>query len=142
MKSNNIDNLQLSAQRGLWATHRNNEAKLNDAFATASNVVLIFSVNETRHFQVRSSDRRHFLMRGSDRRHFQVRGSDKRHFQVRGSAKRHFLVRGSDKRHFQVRGSDQRYFQVRGSDKRHFLRGADEQSQSSRQLQWQLLSCL
>ena len=47
-----MDNLELSAQRGMWATHRNNEFKLNEAFQMCANVILIFSVNETRHFQV------------------------------------------------------------------------------------------
>ena len=42
-------------ERGLWATHRNNEAKLNDAFDSCDHVLLVFSVNETRHFQVRLS---------------------------------------------------------------------------------------
>eukprot|EP00850_Spirogloea_muscicola_P005407 SM000024S07869 [mRNA] locus=s24:956493:960574:- [translate_table: standard] len=51
VKSNNVENLELSAQRGLWATHRNNEGKLNDAFDMVLNVLLAFSVNETRHFQ-------------------------------------------------------------------------------------------
>lgn len=52
MKSSNRENLELSVERGLWATHRNNEAKLNEAFDTCDHVILIFSVNETRHFQV------------------------------------------------------------------------------------------
>ncbi|KAJ7535320.1 hypothetical protein O6H91_12G027700 [Diphasiastrum complanatum] len=51
VKSNNRENLELSVQRGVWATHRNNEAKLNEAFDTSDNVILVFSVNETRHFQ-------------------------------------------------------------------------------------------
>lgn len=52
VKSSNRENLNLSLERGLWATHRNNEAKLNDAYDSCENVILIFSVNETRHFQV------------------------------------------------------------------------------------------
>jgi cleavage and polyadenylation specificity factor subunit 4 len=52
VKSNNRENLELSVERGLWATHRNNEAKLNEAFDTCDHVILVFSVNETRHFQV------------------------------------------------------------------------------------------
>lgn len=55
VKSSNRENLELSVERGLWATHRNNEAKLNDAFDTCDHVLLVFSVNETRHFQVRLS---------------------------------------------------------------------------------------
>eukprot|EP00249_Psilotum_nudum_P018908 c27014_g1_i1 orf=264-2606(+) len=51
VKSSNRENLELSVERGMWATHRNNEAKLNDAFSSCDNVILIFSVNETRHFQ-------------------------------------------------------------------------------------------
>lgn len=51
VKSSNRENLELSVARGLWATHRNNEAKLNEAFDLCDNVILIFSVNETRHFQ-------------------------------------------------------------------------------------------
>lgn len=51
VKSSNRENLELSVMRGLWATHRNNEAKLNDAFDSCDNVVLVFSVNETGHFQ-------------------------------------------------------------------------------------------
>ncbi|MCO5562154.1 hypothetical protein L7F22_015780 [Adiantum nelumboides] len=51
VKSSNRENLELSVARGLWATHRNNEAKLNDAFDSCDNVILIFSVNETGHFQ-------------------------------------------------------------------------------------------
>nr|GFC57800.1 cleavage and polyadenylation specificity factor 30 [Tanacetum cinerariifolium] len=35
----------------LWATQRSNEAKLNEAFDSVENVILIFSVNRTRHFQ-------------------------------------------------------------------------------------------
>ncbi|KAL2620215.1 hypothetical protein R1flu_000420 [Riccia fluitans] len=51
VKSSNRENLELSVERGLWATHRNNESKLNEAFDTCDHVILIFSVNETRHFQ-------------------------------------------------------------------------------------------
>eukprot|EP00250_Pteridium_aquilinum_P005098 c15242_g1_i1 orf=556-2757(-) len=51
VKSSNRENLELSVARGLWATHRNNEAKLNEAFDSCDNVILIFSVNETGHFQ-------------------------------------------------------------------------------------------
>lgn len=51
VKSSNRENLELSVMRGMWATHRNNEAKLNDAFDSCDNVILVFSVNETRHFQ-------------------------------------------------------------------------------------------
>ena len=52
VKSCNRENLELSVQQGVWATQRSNEAKLNEAFDSADNVILIFSVNRTRHFQV------------------------------------------------------------------------------------------
>ncbi|KAG6541916.1 hypothetical protein Mapa_016641 [Marchantia paleacea] len=51
VKSSNRENLELSVERGLWATHRNNESKLNEAYDSCDHVILIFSVNETRHFQ-------------------------------------------------------------------------------------------
>ncbi|KAH7287627.1 hypothetical protein KP509_32G067100 [Ceratopteris richardii] len=51
VKSCSRENLHLSVMRGMWATHRNNEAKLNDAFDSCDNVILVFSVNETGHFQ-------------------------------------------------------------------------------------------
>ncbi|XP_059668469.1 30-kDa cleavage and polyadenylation specificity factor 30 [Cornus florida] len=51
VKSCNRENLELSVQQGVWATQRSNEAKLNEAFDTVENVILIFSVNRTRHFQ-------------------------------------------------------------------------------------------
>ena len=52
VKSCNRENLELSVQQGVWATQRSNEAKLNEAFDSVDNVILIFSVNRTRHFQV------------------------------------------------------------------------------------------
>ncbi|XP_039006971.1 30-kDa cleavage and polyadenylation specificity factor 30-like isoform X2 [Hibiscus syriacus] len=51
VKSCNRENLELSVQQRVWATQRSNEAKLNEAFDSAENVILIFSVNRTRHFQ-------------------------------------------------------------------------------------------
>ncbi|KAK4421049.1 cleavage and polyadenylation specificity factor 30 [Sesamum alatum] len=51
VKSCNRENLELSVQQGVWATQRSNEAKLNEAFESVENVILIFSVNKTRHFQ-------------------------------------------------------------------------------------------
>ncbi|CAM8890808.1 unnamed protein product [Rhodiola kirilowii] len=51
VKSCNRENLELSAQQGVWATQRSNEAKLNEAFDSVENVILVFSVNRTRHFQ-------------------------------------------------------------------------------------------
>uniref|UniRef100_A0A1D1ZE10 Zinc finger CCCH domain-containing protein 45 n=2 Tax=Anthurium amnicola TaxID=1678845 RepID=A0A1D1ZE10_9ARAE len=51
VKSCNRENLELSVQQGVWATQRSNEAKLNEAFDSSENVILIFSINRTRHFQ-------------------------------------------------------------------------------------------
>ncbi|CAJ1962908.1 unnamed protein product [Sphenostylis stenocarpa] len=51
VKSCNRENLELSVQQGVWATQRSNESKLNEAFDSVENVILIFSVNRTRHFQ-------------------------------------------------------------------------------------------
>ncbi|XP_031499944.1 LOW QUALITY PROTEIN: 30-kDa cleavage and polyadenylation specificity factor 30 [Nymphaea colorata] len=51
VKSCNRENLDLSVQKGIWATQRSNEAKLNEAFDTSENVILIFSINRTRNFQ-------------------------------------------------------------------------------------------
>jgi hypothetical protein len=51
IKSANRENLELSTRRGAWATHRNNEQRLNAAFDTVANVILIYSINESRHFQ-------------------------------------------------------------------------------------------
>ncbi|XP_047340383.1 30-kDa cleavage and polyadenylation specificity factor 30 [Impatiens glandulifera] len=51
VKSCNRENLELSVQQGVWATQRSNEAKLNEAFDSVENVILIFSVNRTRNFQ-------------------------------------------------------------------------------------------
>ncbi|XP_078428790.1 cleavage and polyadenylation specificity factor 30 [Wolffia australiana] len=51
VKSCNRENLELSVQQGVWATQRSNEAKLNEAFDSSQNVILIFSINRTRHFQ-------------------------------------------------------------------------------------------
>ncbi|KAF3785940.1 cleavage and polyadenylation specificity factor 30 [Nymphaea thermarum] len=50
-QSCNRENLDLSVQKGIWATQRSNEAKLNEAFDTSENVILIFSINRTRNFQ-------------------------------------------------------------------------------------------
>ncbi|KAL5157905.1 30-kDa cleavage and polyadenylation specificity factor 30 [Glycine soja] len=51
VKSCNRENLELSVQQGVWATQRSNESKLNEAFDSVENVILVFSVNRTRHFQ-------------------------------------------------------------------------------------------
>lgn len=55
VKSCNRENLEISVQQGVWATQRSNEAKLNEAFESTENVILIFSINKTRHFQVLQS---------------------------------------------------------------------------------------
>lgn len=52
LKSYNHENIQRAVADGVWATQRHNEVKLNEAFATCSNVFLIFSVNMSGHFQV------------------------------------------------------------------------------------------
>lgn len=53
VKSCNRENLEISVQQGIWATQRSNEAKLNEAFESIENVILIFSINRTRNFQVK-----------------------------------------------------------------------------------------
>lgn len=52
VKCNTEENVRLSAEHGVWATSRSNERKLNEAFASTEHVLLIFSVNESQHFQV------------------------------------------------------------------------------------------
>lgn len=52
VKSCNRENLEISVQQGVWATQRSNEAKLNEAFESSENVILIFSINRTQRFQV------------------------------------------------------------------------------------------
>ena len=50
MKSNNAENIILSKNKGVWSTPSQNEAKLNQAFKEARNVILIFSVKESGRF--------------------------------------------------------------------------------------------
>ncbi|BFF99558.1 YTH domain-containing protein 1 [Drosophila madeirensis] len=50
IKSNNLDNVQLSKSKSVWATLPQNDANLNQAFKEARNVLLIFSVNESGKF--------------------------------------------------------------------------------------------
>lgn len=50
MKSNNIDNINVAKTKGVWSTPPQNEAKLNQAFKEARNVILIFSVKESGKF--------------------------------------------------------------------------------------------
>ena len=51
MKSLNHENITQSIERGIWATQPHNEAKLNEAYASAASVVLFFSVNTSGCFQ-------------------------------------------------------------------------------------------
>mmetsp|Transcript_35186 Transcript_35186/g.66322 ORF Transcript_35186/g.66322 Transcript_35186/m.66322 type:complete len:905 (-) Transcript_35186:458-3172(-) len=51
LKSLNHHNIASAIEHGVWATQRVNEAKLNDAFRSAEEVFLIFSVNTSQHFQ-------------------------------------------------------------------------------------------
>ncbi|CAG8581135.1 166_t:CDS:2, partial [Paraglomus occultum] len=51
MKSHNHQNVQKSQNSGVWATQPINASILSEAFKIAERVVLIFSVNESRHFQ-------------------------------------------------------------------------------------------
>lgn len=51
MKSNNHKNIVLSIEHKLWATPRGNQEKLNEAFRSASHVILIFSVTGSGCFQ-------------------------------------------------------------------------------------------
>uniref|UniRef100_A0A8C4XPF2 3'-5' RNA helicase YTHDC2 n=1 Tax=Falco tinnunculus TaxID=100819 RepID=A0A8C4XPF2_FALTI len=51
MKSSNLQNIDISQQKGIWSTMPNNEHKLNRAFGESSMVYLIFSVQGSGHFQ-------------------------------------------------------------------------------------------
>ncbi|KAG8176582.1 hypothetical protein JTE90_024244 [Oedothorax gibbosus] len=51
VKSNNHENVALSKAKGVWSTPPQNESKLNQAFRTCKNVILIFSVKESGKFQ-------------------------------------------------------------------------------------------
>ncbi len=50
VKSNNAENVALSKAKGVWSTPPANEARLNQAFEEARNVLLIFSVKESGKF--------------------------------------------------------------------------------------------
>lgn len=50
MKSNNAENISLSKSKGVWSTPGQNEARLNQAFREARNVILIFSIKESGRF--------------------------------------------------------------------------------------------
>ncbi|XP_050768677.1 3'-5' RNA helicase YTHDC2 [Gymnogyps californianus] len=51
MKSSNLQNIDISQQKGIWSTTPSNERKLNRAFWESSVVYLIFSVQGSGHFQ-------------------------------------------------------------------------------------------
>ncbi|XP_032531141.1 3'-5' RNA helicase YTHDC2 isoform X1 [Chiroxiphia lanceolata] len=51
MKSSNLQNIDISQQKGIWSTTPSNERKLNGAFWESSIVYLIFSVQGSGHFQ-------------------------------------------------------------------------------------------
>ncbi|XP_050537626.1 YTH domain-containing protein 1 [Daktulosphaira vitifoliae] len=50
IKSNNSDNIDLAKVKNCWSTRPWNETKLNQAFRTCKNVILIFSVKESGKF--------------------------------------------------------------------------------------------
>jgi YT521-B-like domain len=50
LKSLTADDLDISVERGVWATQPHNEASLNRAFKTSSAVYLIFSANKSGEF--------------------------------------------------------------------------------------------
>jgi len=45
------ENIQISQKNQVWATTRSNTTKLVSSFKSSDNVILLFSVNESRHFQ-------------------------------------------------------------------------------------------
>ncbi|NXO74390.1 YTDC2 helicase, partial [Phainopepla nitens] len=51
MKSSNLQNIEISQQKGVWSTTPSNERKLNGAFWESRMVYLIFSVQGSGHFQ-------------------------------------------------------------------------------------------
>ncbi|KAL5250061.1 hypothetical protein ACHWQZ_G015959 [Mnemiopsis leidyi] len=51
IKSNNMDNVEISMEKGVWATPRRNEDMLVEAFRHTKHVILIFSVRESGAFQ-------------------------------------------------------------------------------------------
>jgi len=50
IKSNNYENIELAKLKNCWSTRPWNETKLNQAFRTCKNVILIFSVKESGKF--------------------------------------------------------------------------------------------
>eukprot|EP00929_Paragymnodinium_shiwhaense_P120159 TRINITY_DN92056_c0_g1_i1.p1 TRINITY_DN92056_c0_g1~~TRINITY_DN92056_c0_g1_i1.p1 ORF type:complete len:565 (+),score=99.45 TRINITY_DN92056_c0_g1_i1:124-1818(+) len=51
LRSNSGENLVKSVECNAWATQRQNEQKLNDAFHAGGAVILVFSVNKSNNFQ-------------------------------------------------------------------------------------------
>lgn len=51
MKSNNIRNIEISQQKGLWSTTPSNESKLSKAYLENQLIILIFSVQGSGQFQ-------------------------------------------------------------------------------------------
>ncbi|NXF11200.1 YTDC2 helicase, partial [Smithornis capensis] len=51
MKSSNLQNIDISQQKGIWSTLPSNKGKLNRAFGESSRVYLIFSVQGSGCFQ-------------------------------------------------------------------------------------------
>lgn len=51
IKSLNHENIQMSVNKGIWATQAMNESILDEAFHNSSKVILIFSVNMSGYFQ-------------------------------------------------------------------------------------------
>ena len=50
VKSFNYDSIQLSIDHSVWSTSSGPTKKLSNAYKSADNVILIFSVNESRSF--------------------------------------------------------------------------------------------
>lgn len=50
IKSNNYENIALAKVKNCWSTRPWNETKLNQAFRTCKNVILVFSVKESGKF--------------------------------------------------------------------------------------------
>jgi hypothetical protein len=51
IKSHNKENLQISVRNSEWATTTYNQIKMNNSFQSCENVILVFSVNKSSHFQ-------------------------------------------------------------------------------------------
>ena len=51
VKSFDYDSIQISIEHGVWSTSAGPTKKLTNAFRSSDNVILIFSVNESRSFQ-------------------------------------------------------------------------------------------